>query len=131
MNKLLIGLLIVAAGAGVYFLLLKKNEQPVSNNINKQWIIGKWKTQQYQPVNDSLQPMYQYDFLKEGTVLRSLSDTIKADTAHYEWNKANELVMKKITSDSVSQTFTVIRLTADSLQLRSADNVEILFIKVK
>ena len=34
MNKLLIGLLLVAAGAGAYFLLKKKKEQPVSN-INK------------------------------------------------------------------------------------------------
>ena len=130
MNKLLIGLLLVAAGAGAYFLLKKKKEQPVSN-INKEWIIGKWKTVQYQPAVDSLQPMYQYDFLKEGTVLRSLSDTVKADTTHYEWSKNNDLVMKQNASDSASQTFTVVRLTIDSLQLRSADSVEIIFTKLK
>jgi hypothetical protein len=75
--------------------------------------------------------MYQYDFQKEGTVLRSLSDTVKADTTHYEWSKNNDLVMKQKVSDSASQTFSVIILTKDSLQLRSADNTGILFTKLK
>ncbi|MGQ0738969.1 MAG: hypothetical protein ACT4OJ_07930 [Bacteroidota bacterium] len=131
MNKLLIGLLIVAAGAGVYFLLKKKKEQLVTNTINREWIIGKWETAQQQPVADTVQPAYQYDFQKNGVVLRTLSDPLKADTAHYEWSKENHLVLKQTVPDSVMQTFSVLKLTADSLLVKAADNLETLFTKLK
>ena len=41
MNKLLIGLLIIAAGAGAFFLL-RKTEQPVTQRIERELLIGKW-----------------------------------------------------------------------------------------
>jgi hypothetical protein len=133
MNKLLIGLLIVAATAGAFFVLRKKNNSSTSIKINKEWIIGKWKEEPGKPATDSAQTNYRYDFQKDGLVLRSISDSVKADTSHYEWSKSNELVWKESVGDSTGKNFTVIKLTLDSLQLQSKekDSIEVLFIKVK
>jgi hypothetical protein len=128
MNKLFIGLLIVAAGAGAFFLLRKKKENTKTNAINKEWIIGKWKAD---AGKDSAFSMFSYNFLKEGNIIRSVSDTVKADTLHYEWGKANEIIWKQKTTDSVGKTFEVIRLTQDSLQIQSKDSATILFTKLK
>ena len=132
MNKLFIGLLIIAAGAGAFFLLLKKNN-PVDaiTEIKKEWIIGKWKTESRQPAKDSAQPLYRYDFLKNGNVLRSLNDSAKADTLLYEWNKNNELVWKEKASDSTGRVFAVLQLNQDSLQVKGKDSTIILFTKMK
>jgi hypothetical protein len=132
MNKLFIGLLIIAAGAGVFFLLRKKSTATVTpNEIKKEWIVGKWKTESYQPAKDSAQPLYRYDFLKGGNVLRSLSDSAKTDSLHYEWNRNNELVWKEKGSDSTGNVFAVLHLSQDSLQLKGKDSSAILFTKVK
>jgi hypothetical protein len=133
MNKLIIGLLIIAAGAGVFFLLRKKKETTVINSINKEWIIGKWIpiTIGTDAVNDSNFSKFQFDFQKEGNVIRSLNDSVKADTSHYEWNKANELVWKEKASDSTDKVYLVTKLTVDSLQMRATDSSSVLFTKVK
>lgn len=132
MNKLLIGLLLVAVGAGAFFYFNQRTcNKPQQDLLTKEWIIGKWKTVSYQPVTDSVQPMYQYDFQKEGLVLRSVSDSAKVDSSHYEWSKTNELVIKQLAVESVQQTFTVLKLSPDSLQVKSQNNFEILFTKLK
>ena len=127
MNKLFIGLLIVAAGAGAFFLLRKKNNT-TTNDIKKEWILGKWKAD---AGKDSAFSSYSYDFLKDGNILRSLNDSAKADTSHYEWNKKNELVWKEHASDSTGNIFSVLKLTLDSMQVQSKDSVTILFTKLK
>jgi hypothetical protein len=128
MNKLIIGLLIIAAGAGAFFLLRKKKETTVTNSINKEWIIGKWKPD---AVNDSNFSKFQFDFQKDGNVVRSLNDSAKADTTHYQWNKANELVWKEKATDSTGKVYLVTKLTVDSLQIQSKDSSSVLFTKVK
>jgi hypothetical protein len=128
MNKLFIGLLIVAAGAGVFFFLRKQKNTSTNNDIKKEWIIGKWKAD---AGKDSVFSNYNYDFLKDGDILRSLNDSAKADTSHYEWNKANELVWKENAGDSTGKIFAVLKLTQDSLQVQSKDSVTVLFIKLK
>ena len=128
MNKLFIGLLIVAAGAGTFFLLRKKKNTTTTNDIKKEWIIGKWKAD---AGKDSAFSMYHYDFLKDGNIVRSLNDSAKADTSHYEWKKANELVWKEKPGDSTGKIFSVLKLTQDSLQVQSKDSVIILFTKLK
>jgi len=130
MNKLIIGLLIIAAGAGTFFLLRKKKETTVTNEIKKEWIIGKWKTDVVM-ANDSTFSKYQFDFQKDGNIVRSLNDSVKADTSHYEWNKANELVWKEKSSDSTGKIYVVTKLTQDSLQVQAADSSTVLFIKAK
>ncbi|MEQ1678730.1 MAG: hypothetical protein ABL876_18685 [Chitinophagaceae bacterium] len=131
MKKLLIGLLVVAAGAGAFFFFNKKKNNNTAS-INKEFIIGKWKPAANQPVIDTIQPLYQFDFQKDGIAMRSLSDSAKADTAHYEWNKANELVVKEKATDTTGATYVVVRLTADTLQLQSkGNNVNMLLTKAK
>jgi len=128
MNKLFIGLLIVAAGAGVFFVLRKKKNSSTTTKINKEWIIGKWNAD---AGKDSAFSLYSYDFLKDGNIVRSLNDSAKADTAHYEWNKKNELLWKEKAGDSTGKVFSVVKLTQDSLQVQSQDSATILFIKAK
>jgi hypothetical protein len=137
MNKLFIGLLIVATGAGVFFLLSKKKNTTEIAGINKELIIGKWKTDAV-IANDSGFNKYNYNFQKEGTVLRSLNDSVKADTTHYEWNKVNDLIWyqrtpseKETPVDSSAKIYSVVKLTQDSLLVQSADSSTVLFTKVK
>jgi hypothetical protein len=130
MNKLLIGLLVVAAGAGIFLLLRKKKDATTTNEIKKEWIVGKWKTAAVM-ANDSNFSKYQFDFQKDGNIVRSLNDSAKVDTSHYEWNKANELVWKEKASDSTAKIYVVTKLTQDSLQVQAADSSTVLFIKLK
>ncbi len=131
MNKLFIGLLIVAAGAGVFFLLRKKkNTTEPENEIKKELIIGKWRTDA-QPGNDSTFKDYRYEFSKEGNIIRSLNDSAMADSSFYAWNNESNLEWKKNATDTTGVLYKVIQLTADSLQLVSKDSVTILFTRLK
>ena len=80
MKKLFIGLFVVAAGGAAFFLLNKKKNTTEVATINKELIIGKWKTDAV-TANDSSFNKYSYSFQKEGVILRSLSDSAKADTS--------------------------------------------------
>jgi hypothetical protein len=40
---------------------------------------------------------------KMGNIIRSLNDSAKADTSHYEWNKDNALIWKEHASDSTGK----------------------------
>ncbi len=130
MNKLITGLLVVAAGAGIFLFLRKKKEATTANSITKEWIVGKWKSDAVM-ANDSNFSKYQFDFQKDGNVVRSLNDSVKADTSHYEWNKASELVWKEKASDSTGKVYVVAKLTQDSLKVQGVDSSTLLFIKVK
>jgi hypothetical protein len=130
MNKLLIGLLIVAAGTGAFFLLRKKKQEPVTTELKKEWIIGQWKSDAIVD-NDSNFNKYRFDFQSNGSLLRSLNDSTGADTVYYEWSKTSELVWKEKATDSVGKNFTVLQLTPDSLQVQGKDSVKILFTKLK
>ncbi len=142
MNKLIIGLLVVAAGAGIFLLLRTKKETTTANSINKEWIVGKWNPiaigSDAVMANDSNFSKYQFDFQKDGKVVRSLNDSVKADTTHYELNKANELIWyertpseKEKVSDSTGKVYVVTKLTSDSLQMQATDSSTILFIKLE
>lgn len=128
MKNVLIGLLIAAAGTGVFFLLRNKKKSTAENKINKEWIVGKWKAD---AGKDSVFSQYQYDFTKDGNILKTLSDSAKADTSRYEWNKDNDLVWKEKAADSTGKIFSVIKITRDSLQVQSKDSTTILFTKIK
>jgi len=131
MNKLLIGLLLLAAAGGAFFLLKKKKEQPVANAFNQEWIYGKWNPESIQPVKDAAQPAFRYEFLKDGIALRSVADSIKADTIRYAWQKKGELLVKENAADTAGTVFIIAKLTPDSLQLQTTDSATILFTKLK
>ncbi|MGH2554076.1 MAG: hypothetical protein ACRDEB_10180 [Chitinophagaceae bacterium] len=128
MNKLIIGLLIIAAGTGVFFLLRKKKNEIATNDIKKEWLAGNWKAA---AGKDSVFSMYRYEFQKNGNIIRTINDSVAPDTLHYEWTKGNELLWKNNTSDSTGNILTVIKLTQDSLQVYSKDSAQILFTKLK
>ena len=106
MKKVFIGLLILAAGAGAFFFLQKKETSTTDNTIHKEWIIGKWKLDSIhlsKDSNDKFTPgiigivapdlmKYQYEFKDGGSVL--LSDSLTKDSSRYEWNEKNQLVWK-------------------------------------
>lgn len=131
MKNFFIGLLVVAAGTAVYFFVIKKKKDQPVTGINKEWIIGKWKTDIAQAVADSTKPPVTYDFQKEGIALRSVSDTVKADTLHYAWKETGELLLKEKAADTTGTVLTVSKLTADSLEVKGSDNIAVLFTKLK
>ena len=100
MNKLIIGLLIIAAGAGVYFLLSKKKNSTETAVIKKELIIGTWKIESYQPATDSLQPKYSYDFQKDGMAVAGGKLWIIKKDAKY-WLKDENGGMAQLTISNV------------------------------
>ncbi len=131
MKKILIGLLIVAAVTAAYFFLYKKDtDKPAQQETAKELIIGKWNTISVQPVTDSLTAFYNYEFQKDGKLFRTFSDTVKADTLLYEWNKAGELLMKSNTADTVAKAFVITFTGDDSLTLKT-DSLNMLLLKQK
>lgn len=131
MKNFFIGLLVVAAGTAVYFLVIKKKKDQPVTGINKEWIIGKWKTDLSRAVADSTNPPVTYDFREAGIALRSVSDTVKADTLHYAWKETGELMLKEKAADSTGTVFTISKLTMDSLEVKGIDSATVLYTKVK
>jgi hypothetical protein len=131
MNKLFIGLLIVAAGAGVFFLLRKKKNSIVTNTINKEWIIGKWKVDSLQfPKDDTISDLersglaldtnykkYTYAFTTDGYVLRSFPEILKTDTSYYKWTDTARLRWSRAANDTITTPLKVMRLDKTTLVL--------------
>ena len=142
MKQLIIGLLVIAAGAGAFYFLQKKK---TSISIEKELLVGKWKLNSLDAKTkdssayslsaiaaiDSNLTKYHYDFRKDGNVFTSLTGSAKVDTSHYEWAKKNRLTWKENTRDSTGEVFTVTRLTNDSLLLLSKDSATFVFTRVK
>ena len=143
MKKVFIGLLIVAAGTAAFFLLRKKQTTITSNNLQKEWIVGKWKLDSIHLSKDSNDKFtsgiigiiapdlmkYQYEFKTGGSVV--LVDSLTKDSSKYEWNKKDQLVWKEHPADTVGEVFNVSIPHKDSLTLQSTDSVVLLFTKVK
>lgn len=130
MNKLFIGLLIIAAGAGAYFLLNNKKNTTETVAINKEFIVGKWKTATIEPLKDSVQPKFRYEFQKDGVAYRATSDTARVDTISYAWKESSRLLIKDKAADTTGTVLTIVILTADSMKVKTSDNSEILFTKL-
>jgi len=142
MKKVFIGLLVIAAGAGAYWFLQNKKTS-TENSIQKELLTGTWKLNSLDVKTgdssayftllissiDSNLTRYRYDFKENGYVLKSLADSLKADSSHYEWTKNNELAWKENITDSSGEVFFVTTLTKDSLLLQSKDSATFLFTK--
>lgn len=128
MNKLLIGLLVVAAGAGVYFFLLKKKKLADKPETKKEWIIGSWNAQNEV---DSNGLSGRFEFRTDGLVLRAVNDSSKADTTYYSWTKTGALMFKNTAEDSTGKEYPVISLTTDSLRVKTGDSSTVLLTKLK
>jgi hypothetical protein len=145
MKKLFIGLLIVAAGAAIFFLIQKKQKPVTANNFQHEQIIGKWKLDSLRFLKDSTDNFlvgimgmvdpnlmkYQYEFTKDGSIAFSLGDSLIKDSSGYEWDKENQLVWKEHPADTSGDFFKVSLLNNDSLTLQSKDSTILLFTKAK
>lgn len=145
MKKLFIGLLIIAAGTAIFFLLQEKSKSSTANHFQQEQIIGKWEFDSLffsKDSNDNFVPgivemldsnlrKYHYEFTKDGSVAFSLGDSLIKDSYRYEWDKENQLVWKESPADTSGDVFKISRLTNDSLALQSKDSSVLLFTKVK
>lgn len=144
MKKVFIGLLIVAAGAGAFFVLRKKQKPLIAGEINKEWIVGTWKLDSLQfskdsgdPINgilvaiDSNLKQYRYEFRKDNSILTSLGDSLTNDSSRYEWSEKNKLVWKDKPAGPAGDSLTVTVLSSDSLVAYDRDSTVLFFTKVK
>lgn len=145
MKKVFIGLLMLAAGGATFFLLQKKDKPITGNNIQKDWIIGKWKLDSILLPKDTnanfiagimkiIEPdlmKYHYVFKKDGAISLLLRDSLTKDSARYEWNKENQLIWKEYPADTTGEVFNVSVPHKDSLVLQSQDSSVLVFTKVK
>lgn len=129
MKKLLIGLLVAAAGTGIYFFVIKKKaEKPIDKGINKELIIGKWAGEA-KALPDSIIARLHWEFRKDGIAFFAASDSVKADTLYYSWKDSLGLRIQKTPADSLEILYEVSKLTADSLELKQNGNNSILLLK--
>jgi hypothetical protein len=129
MKKLFIGLLIIAAGTGVFFLLQKQKSNEPQQSFQQELLTGKWKTTE-KPEKDTVYSQYQYEFSKVGFYLKTLNDSSKADTGYYNWKAKNKLIWKLNATDTAGTEFVVVKLSADSLQLQTKDSLIISFTRL-
>lgn len=143
MKKIFLGLLIAAAAAGTYFILQNKKTS-VKHAVQKELLTGTWKPESLTrlAIDTSEMPgdnsasidtgfmQYLYDVRANGQLfLHNIDST--SDSAWYQWDKTNRLLVKQAPADSTASIFDVISLTVDSLVLRSKDSLELFFTKVK
>jgi hypothetical protein len=141
--KLFIGLFIIAAGAGAFFFLRNKKSE-TNSSFQKELLIGQWKLDSidvkaqdsagqfvaFVAVIDSNFYKYRYEVRDDGNILKSVEDSVAADTSYYEWTKKNELAWKENPNDS-SEVFIVTKLSSDSLLLQSKGSAVFFFTKLK
>ena len=137
-------LLIAAVGAGVYFLFLNKKKTDItSSEIQKELIVGKWKLDSllqtkdqakllagFVPAFDSNFANYVYQFQQDGKVLRLFKDSVQKNNSRFEWTKEGQLLFRQ-EADSIEASYTVSKLSKDSLILQSKDSTTAFFSKAK
>ncbi|HEX6191098.1 MAG TPA: hypothetical protein VFZ42_01985 [Chitinophagaceae bacterium] len=144
MNKLIIGLLLIAATAGTFYVLQKKRSNVTNDYVKKELILGKWKIKSYDAVEDSSHSLlvgimalvdsntfkYTYEFTKDKKVLRLLGDSVSIDTSEFDWQ--NDLLLwKEDRQDTTGELLLVKKLDKDSLRLMSDDSTQIIFTREK
>ena len=130
MKKLIIGLLIVAAGAGtyMYFQNKKASEKPQPDHA---LINGTWQADTLQAGKDKAFAGNSYNFADSNRLILTSKDSLAVkDTLEYNWEKNGQLSWKH-KKDSAAISFSVISLSKDSLQLQTADSSHILLLKTR
>lgn len=132
MKKVLIGLLIAAAGTGIYFFIStrKKAAQPTTR-YSQEWIIGKWESHRNDSVPDSLFSVQHWEFSKEGIAVFHNQRPALTDSFRFSWKDSLTLSLKKSIEDSTETIFNIVRLQPDSLELKTAESTGIQLTKMK
>ena len=137
MNKLFIGLLILAAGAGVFFFLRKQNQKETIM-FNKEWMVGKWKldsivhkdpAKNHNLIPDADLKSFQYNFIGDSSLLQITGDSGSVVRLHYQWKNENKLMVTDNVTDTVGDVFTITQLTNDKMIVLSADSMLLFFMK--
>ncbi len=129
MKKIIIGLLILAASIAVfYFVYNKPSDKPGQENDEKELIVGKWKAISLDDF-DSLAVKHFLTFNKNGTLIRSQSDSGINDTTSYKWISSSEISWSEDPKDTDGHSYKIARLTKDSLQFQITDSIVALLIK--
>lgn len=129
MKKVFIGLLIVAAGTAAYFLFIREKKAGPPAGLETPELTGNWRTLHYEPVTDSVQLLYHYQFDDNGKAYRTTGDSSRTDTLYYAWTKEATLQLKSNPADTTAGYFKVTANGKDSLSLRSASG-DPLFIQL-
>lgn len=124
MKKIIIGLLVIAAGATAYYLYTQKKTTDPATEKKQEMLLGKWKTSSKLSGPDSLLSAFQYEFRKDGIGFIHDSTTAKSDSFYYEWNKTGDLVVKGNVKDSTAEIFSVLQLNHDSLRVKNNGDKE-------
>jgi hypothetical protein len=136
MNKAFIGLLIIiAAGAGVFFFLRKQNK----TSLNKEWIAGSWKLDSLAHKDSSSHGIlllpdvalksYQYNFNTDSSKLVIVGDSGSTVSLYYQWRNGNKLMVMDNATDTTGDVVTVNQLTNDKMVVQSVDSTLLFFIK--
>ncbi len=141
MKKLFIGLLILAAGTGMYFFVTNKTR--ISEELNyKTLIVGKWKLDSinYREDSirnglsaglDSLAMQYTYELKENGTTRMFSGDSLMQESSVYEWKKDRQLVWKDSPADTSGTTLTVLQLDKNKLIVLTNDSSRLVFNKLR
>ena len=143
MKKIILAVILMAAAGGITYYLLQKKKQTTFGNLKQEQIIGRWKMDSLAAKNDSSATILaligtldsnlancEYDFRKEGIIIKFLKDSSQKDTAQYKWVKDNHLIWKEV-DDSNDDSLVVNVLTRDSLVLQTKDSTVFYFKKMK
>ena len=132
MKNVFIGLLVLAAGAGVYFFLIQKQKGPEQEKgLHKEWITGQWKISPPEPGGDSLLTDGQWEFRKNGEAFYQAAGQTEKDTLRFNWQQDSTLQISSRTNDKFGISFRVLRLTADTMQWEGDEQQTLQLLKLK
>lgn len=143
MKKIILAVILVAATGGITYYLFQNKKQTVISDFQQAQILGKWRMEFLKEGKDSASLLvgiigmldsnlmkYDYDFRKEGMVIKFLKDSVRKDTTNYEWTKENCIIWKE-PGDSTGESLMVNVLNRDSLVVTTRDSTTIYFKKIK
>ncbi|MEO5563036.1 MAG: hypothetical protein ABIR18_06360 [Chitinophagaceae bacterium] len=148
MKKLFIGLLIIAAGAGIFYLWELRNQNSPApepdTKIQKDLLVGNWKLNSINAGKDSGESVinlllshdsnllkFNYEFTKDSALFVSVGDSLTGDTSSYKWSDQNHLVFLNKSSGIDPDSLRVAILTKDSLILQDRDSALLVFTKAR
>jgi hypothetical protein len=146
MKKMLLAVIVMATAGGALYYFLQNKKHSSENNFQKDLIIGKWKIDSLEIKNDSaksdiglllfamdsVERQKVYEVRNDGYIYASLPyDSLsKKDTSSFSWGKSNEFLFKESVTDSLPESFKVVKLDKSDFVLQSKDSVLIYLKKI-
>ncbi len=125
MKIILITLLLVAAGTGIWFFLANKNKINKPTPQPMLQLAGNWET----VGKDSANNNERFRFTADSLLFHTTTDSLPADTFHYQLRDA-QLVLTHGNGDSSVNYLSILLATADTLQLKTADSSILLLHRI-